>query len=64
VLEESGKEAAPLRLATYSGRPYGSATFVRAPELQLGRHLGRRKGGRPSKQPEESDQMGLWDAGQ
>jgi hypothetical protein len=64
VLEESDQEAAPIRPATYSGRPYGSATFVRTLEMQLGRHLGRRKGGRPSKQSEESNQMRLWDAGQ
>lgn len=64
VLEESDEEAAPIRLATYSGRPYGSDAFVRALETLLGRQLGRRKGGRPSKQSEESDQMGLWDAGQ
>jgi putative transposase len=64
VLEEPDWEAAAIRMATYSGRPYGSAAFVRALETQLGRKLGRRKGGRPSKQPEESDQMGLWDAGQ
>jgi hypothetical protein len=64
VLEEPDQEAAPIRMAAYSGRPYGSATFVRALEMQPGRQFGRCKGGRPSKQPEESNQMGLWDAGQ
>ena len=56
----SHRGAAPIQLATFSRRPYGSATFVRALEM----HLGRQKGCRPSKQPEESDRMELWDAGQ
>ncbi|MGA3096499.1 MAG: transposase [Bryobacteraceae bacterium] len=64
VLEESGEEAAAIRLATYSGRPYGSAMFVRALETQLGRRLERRKGGRPPKRPEESAQMAFRDAEQ
>ena len=41
---------AAIRLATYSGRPYGSGDFVRALERELGRRLERRKGGRPRKE--------------
>jgi putative transposase len=57
ALTEAGEEAKAIRLATYSGRPYGSDTFVRTLETELGRTLGRRKGGRPPKRPEDAVQM-------
>jgi putative transposase len=37
VLEEGDEEGAAIRLATYSGRPYGSQGFVRGLEAALGR---------------------------
>src|ERR1035437_243594 len=64
ALREADEEAEAIRLATYSGRPYGSEAFVRALETELGRKLERRKGGRPPKQPEEAAQMAFWEAGQ
>jgi putative transposase len=64
VLKDADDEAAAIRLATYSGRPYGSGAFVRALETELGRKLERRKGGRPRKKPEDAAQMSLWGAEQ
>jgi putative transposase len=63
VLEEGDEEEAAIRLATYSGRPYGSADFARGLERELGRRLERRKGGRPRKEPVDAAQMALWVAG-
>ena len=57
VLEEADEEAAGIRLATYSGRPYGSGDFVRALERELGWRLERRKGGRPRKEPVGAAQL-------
>jgi hypothetical protein len=59
ALREADEEAQAIRLATYSGRPYGSDGFVRALETELGRSLGRRKGGRPPKRHEAAVQMAL-----
>ena len=64
VLEEGDEEAAAIRLATYSGRPYGCVEFVRGLEKELGRRLERRKGGRPRKEPVHTAQLALWTAGQ
>lgn len=64
VLEEGDEEAAAIRLATYSGRPYGGADFVRGLEQELGRTLERRKGGRPRKEPVDPAQMELWATGE
>ncbi len=61
VLQDADDEAVAIRLATYSGRPYGSGAFVRALETELGRKLERRKGGRPRKEIEIASQMPLWD---
>ena len=38
-----------LRLNTYTGRPSGSADFVRKAELELRRPLAARQGGRPKR---------------
>ena len=57
VLGEADSEAAPIRLATYGGRPYGSDAFVRALETQLDRRLERRKGGRPSQRPTQPENL-------
>jgi hypothetical protein len=42
-------ELVAIRKATFTGRPVGSAEFVRHLEGVLGRPLTPRKGGRPSK---------------
>ncbi len=63
VLEEAGEQEEAIRLATFSGRPYGSGGFVRSLEVELGRRLERRKGRRPRKHAEEPGQMPLWAAG-
>jgi putative transposase len=64
VLQEGDEEAAAIRMATYSGRPYGGADFVRGLEQKLGRRLERRTGGRPRKEPLDSAQLALWAAGE
>lgn len=64
VLAEADAEATAIRVATYSGRPYGSGAFMRALETELGRRLERRPGGRPRKEPVEAAQIELWGAGQ
>ncbi len=63
VLEEADEEAGAIRLATFSGRPYGSKDYVRSLEQALGRKLEWQKGGRPRKQPKEDEQLKLWAAG-
>jgi putative transposase len=63
ALREADEEAVAIRLATYSGLPYGSEMFVRALERELGRRLERRKGGRPRKPREETAQVTLREAG-
>ena len=62
ILRDADDEAAAIRLATYSGRPYGSGSFVRGLETELGRKLERRKGGRPRKGIRQTTQMQLWRA--
>ena len=49
-------DAALLRRSTHSGRPLGSADFIRKIERETGRCLTPGKGGRPRKAPEETAQ--------
>jgi len=64
VLKDADDESAAIRLATFSGRPYGSSAFVQALETKLGRQLQRRKGGRPRKEIKDGPQMPLWEGEQ
>ena len=49
-----------IRTCTHAGRPLGSVEFVLRLERHLGRRLTARKGGRPKKQPEVIDALGLF----
>jgi putative transposase len=51
-----GPDAALLRKSTHSGRPLGSADFIRQIERQTGRCLAPGKGGHPKKAPEDAAQ--------
>jgi putative transposase len=56
---DAARDVAPLRANTHTGRPLGSAEFVRGLENVLHRGLAPRKGGRPRKRTIELDQGAL-----
>jgi putative transposase len=60
-LADQEHELRAIREATYTGRPFGSKEFVAALEEKLGRELGTRRGGRPKRDLDRSEnQLGLW----
>ena len=61
VMRDASDDAAAIRLATFTGRPYGSGAFVHDLGTKLGRQLERRKGGRPRKEVDGTTQMPLWE---
>ena len=51
ILASEQSRPDPIRQATFTGRPLGSADFVAALEKRLGRKLERQKAGRPKHPP-------------